>query len=153
MADRIAVLCEGQIVQIGTPEDIYDRPASTFVAQLVGTPRINLVEARREDGAIYIKDSQVRMWIKNDGNLPSSFLVGVRPEDVQPAAKGGYSGQIALTEPLGVETIVHIKSGDRSFLSLIPGMTDLKMGDEVKFSIAPDRLHFFDVKYGNRITL
>ena len=52
MADRIGVLNEGRLVQIGTPEDIYDRPATTFVATLVGTPRINLLEARREDGTI-----------------------------------------------------------------------------------------------------
>jgi multiple sugar transport system ATP-binding protein len=152
MADRIGILREGQIVQIGTPEDIYDRPASTFVAELVGTPRINLVEARREDGAIFIKDSQVRMSIPNSSALPPAFLVGVRPEDVQPSNKGEYSGQIALTEPLGVETIVHIRSGDRRFLSLIPGMTNLKLGDEVKFNIALDRLHFFEGKGGNRIT-
>ncbi len=152
MADRIGVLCQGEIVQIGTPEDIYDRPASTFVAELVGTPHINLVEARRDDGAIFIKDSQVRMSATNGGKLPPSFLLGVRPEDVQPSTSGEYSGKIALTEPLGAETIVHIRSGDQDFLSLIAGMTDLKLGDEVKFNIALDRLHFFDSKSGNRIS-
>jgi len=151
MADRIGVLRQGQIVQVGSPEDIYDRPASTFVAEMVGTPRINLVEARREDGAIYIKDSQVRMSIPNSGNLPSSFLLGVRPEDLQPSSKGEYAGEIALTEPLGVETIVHIRSGNQRFLSLIPGMTHFKIGDAVKFNIAPDRLHFFQSNSGNRI--
>ena len=141
----------GEIVQIGTPEDIYDRPASTFVAELVGTPHINLVEARREDGAIFIKDSQVRMPSKNSEKLPSAFVLGVRPEDVQPSETGQYSGKIALTEPLGAETIIHIKSGDQEFLSLIPGMTSLRLGDEVKFKIAFDRLHFFDSESGNRI--
>jgi len=61
MADRIAVLNEGRIIQSGTPEDIYDRPASTFVAQLVGSPRINLNNARREDGTVSINDSDVHL--------------------------------------------------------------------------------------------
>jgi multiple sugar transport system ATP-binding protein len=151
MADRIGVLREGHVVQIGTPEDIYDRPASTFVAELVGTPRINLVEAHREDSSFFIKNSQVRVMIPNGDHLPAAFLLGVRPEDVQPSGNGQYSGEIVLTEPLGVETIVHIRTGEQDFLSLIPGMTNLKIGNEVKFNIAPDRLHFFDTVSHNRL--
>ncbi len=79
MADRIAVLNDGRIIQVGTPEDIYDRPASTFVAQLVGSPRINLYNARRENEIISISDSDVRMPAPNGSQLAFRIPVGHPP--------------------------------------------------------------------------
>jgi multiple sugar transport system ATP-binding protein len=143
MGDRIAVLNKGRIIQVGTPEDIYDRPATTFVAQLVGTPRINLVEANREDSTLYVGGSAIRLPVPTASDLPVSFLLGVRPEDVQPRRDGAFPGQVVLTEPLGVETILHIKTGEQSLLSLIPGLTDLRIGDQVNFDIIRERLHYF----------
>jgi ABC-type sugar transport system ATPase subunit len=142
MADRIAVLNEGRIIQEGTPDDIYDRPATTFVAQLVGTPRINLFEARRENGAVAINNSAVR--VDASQNLPDTLLLGIRPEDVRPDPNGKYAGQVVLKEPLGVETVLHIKSGDQTLLSLVPGMSDARIGDTLKFNITGTKLHFFD---------
>ncbi len=143
MGDRIAVLNEGRIVQIGAPEDIYDRPATTFVAKLVGTPRINLQEANREDGALCVASSAVRLPLPVGNDLPPSFLLGVRPEDVQIHAEAEFPGEIVLIEPLGVETIVHVKTGELTLLSLVPGMTDLRIGDVVRFDVVRERLHYF----------
>jgi multiple sugar transport system ATP-binding protein len=142
MADRIAVLKEGQIVQVGAPDDIYDRPATTFVAQLVGTPRINLFEARREDSTLYVENSTLHLPAPGAG-LPAALLLGIRPEDVKPNPQGQFTGAVTLTEPLGVETVVHIKAGEQTLLSLVPGMTRLRLGDEVRFDIAQERLHCF----------
>jgi multiple sugar transport system ATP-binding protein len=151
MGDRIAVLDKGRILQIGTPRDIYDRPATTFVAQLVGTPRINLVKAAVEDGALRVVDSAVHMPPpEGEDGLPTSFLLGVRPEDVRLRSEGEFLGEINLTEPLGVETIVHIKTGEQTLLSLAPGMTDVQVGEQVQFSIIRERLHYFDLD-GTRI--
>jgi multiple sugar transport system ATP-binding protein len=149
MADRIAVLNEGRVVQAGTPEDIYDRPASTFVAQLVGTPRINLFPARQEDGTVFISDSDVRMPVPSGGKLPAEFLVGLRPENVKPDPKGDFTGQLVLTEPLGVETILHIQSGQRTLLSVVPGMTIFRLGEVIKFNVAFEHVHYFGLD-GNR---
>jgi multiple sugar transport system ATP-binding protein len=144
MGDRIAVLNRGRILQIGTPEDIYDRPATTFVATLVGTPRINLVKADCENGTLYVTGSTIHLPIPTcEEGLPPSFLLGVRPEDVQPQGDGDFPGQITLVEPLGVETILHVSTGERTLLSLIPGATDLRIGDEVRFNIVRERLHYF----------
>jgi multiple sugar transport system ATP-binding protein len=143
MGDRIAVLNKGRIVQIGTPEDIYDRPATTFVAQLVGTPRINLHEATRENSTLYITGSTIHLPIPAEDDLPAAFLLGVRPEDVQIHSEGDFPGQIVLCEPLGLETILHVQTGEQTLLSLVPGMTDLRIGEEVRFSIVRDRLHYF----------
>lgn len=150
MADRIAVLNHGRIIQIGAPRDIYDRPATTFVAQLVGTPRINLMEARCADAAITIPDSTIRFPIPPNVNLPSSFILGVRPEDVRPCEDGESVGQIVLTEPLGVETILHIRSGEAHLLSIVAGLSDLCIGSETRFRIVQERLHYFDAS-GQRI--
>jgi ABC-type sugar transport system ATPase subunit len=142
MADRIAVLKEGRIVQVGAPTDIYDRPATTFVAQLVGTPRINLFEAAREDGKLNIKGSELHLPAPL-AQLPEALLVGIRPEDVRPDPHGPFAGEVMLTEPLGVETIVHIKSGEQTLLSLVSGISPLRRGDAVRFSIMPEKVHCF----------
>lgn len=152
MGDRIGVLNQGQILQIGTPEDIYDRPATTFVAQLVGSPRINLVMAVCVEKTLTVSESTVRFALPDGDCLPDSFLLGMRPEDVRLVGEGGFTGEITLTEPLGVETIVHIKTGEQMLLSLVPGMTDVKVGDQVQFDIIRDRLHFFDLD-GLRVQL
>ena len=150
MADRIAVLNAGRIVQIGTPYDIYDHPATTFVAQLVGIPRINLLQAIRENGTLHIPNSTVRLDIPPGLALPDTFLLGIRPEDVRLAADGPLAGEVALTEPLGVETVIHIRSGRHILLSIVPGITELKIGDPIAFSITHERLHIFDLD-GRRI--
>ena len=143
MADRIAVMNRGRIIQIGTPNDIYDRPATTFVATLVGTPRINLFKAKRENGSILIENSDLQ--IPSSSDTPARLLLGIRPEDVKPAPDGKFSGQLILTEPLGVETILHIRSGGQTLLSLVPGMTHLKLNDNIRFNLVQDRLHYFSL--------
>jgi multiple sugar transport system ATP-binding protein len=144
MADRIAVLRQGRIVQIGTPNDIYDRPATTFVAELVGSPKINLLEAGYANGTLHVTNSSIQMSLGAvAGNLPASFVLGIRPEDVHPHQEGDFSGQIALIEPLGVETVLHIKAGEQTLISTVPGITQLRRGNEVRFNIARERLHYF----------
>jgi multiple sugar transport system ATP-binding protein len=150
MADRIAVLNEGCIIQVGTPEDIYDRPATTFVAQLVGTPRINLYDARREDSKVFVESSELHLPAPPECELPKKFLLGIRPEDVSPDPQGEFNGQLTLTEPLGVETILHIQTGQQTLLSLVPGMTTLQIGDEVRFNIVHEHIHCFDLD-GERV--
>jgi len=145
MADRIAVMREGRIVQTGAPQDIYDRPATTFVAQLVGTPRINLLEASIQEGTLRVPNSPLQVPLSDmDGRLPPSVLLGIRPEDVQPQSDGEFTGEVALIEPLGVETVLHIRVGGPTLVSIVPGMTDLKRGSSVRYGIARDRLHFFN---------
>jgi multiple sugar transport system ATP-binding protein len=141
MADRIAVLDHGRIVQVGTPHDIYDRPATTFVATLVGTPRINMVQAAREDGNLVVQRSDLRL--PAPGNAPEHLLLGIRPEDIRLAADGQYAGQVSLLEPLGVETIIHITSGEQTLLSIVPGSAHTRIGDNVRFNIVRERLHYF----------
>ncbi len=149
MADRIAVLDEGHILQIGTPHDIYDRPATTAVAQLVGSPKINLVEASSQDGTLTVENSTLSMSAPD--TMPERLLFGVRPEDVKITQDGQFAGKVTLTEPLGVETIIHIRVGDQTLLSIVPGTTTMRINDDIRFDVNSQRLHFFNTE-GTRIT-
>ncbi len=150
MADRIGVLNEGRLIQVGTPEDIYDRPASTFIAQLVGSPRINLYNARNENEVTSINESDVLLPSPGGSKLPSEFMLGIRPENVKPDLNGRFTGELVLAEPLGVETILHIQSGQRTLLSLVPGITTYHIGDVMKFDIAYEHIHYFGLN-GDRL--
>ena len=142
MADRIAVLAHGRLVQVGTPHDIYDRPANTFVAQLVGSPRINLLPAVRSSGSITVPDSTIQIPAE-DARVDGAFTLGVRPEDIQPQPDGPFSGEVTLVEPLGVETIVYLRSGAQALVSTVPGIGSVRRGDTLRFGINRERLHFF----------
>ena len=149
MADRLAVLQQGRIIQVGTPEDIYDRPATTYVAQLVGTPRINLIGAARADGVLRVADGA--MELPAGGlELPESLLLGIRPEDVVIGPDGAHRGKVILTEPLGVETIIHLQVGDQVLHATISGIGHLTPGDEVSFGVVGERLQYF-TSAGERI--
>jgi multiple sugar transport system ATP-binding protein len=154
MADRIGVLNRGALIQVGTPEDIYDRPATTFVAQLVGSPKINLLDAATENGTLTLLDSDVHLpsceVCADPKNLPTKFILGIRPEDVRPDPAGLFAGEITMTEPLGVETLLHIKIGEQTIVSTVPGISAARRGDNVKFGIVRERLHFFDGTSGLR---
>lgn len=143
LADRIAVLRQGRVVQVGTPQDIYDRPANLFVAQLVGSPRINLLPATAASGVIQLQESPIRL-AQAPQALPPALTLGIRPEDIQPHSAGDFTGEIALVEPLGVETILHLRSGQQRLLSMVSGMTTWRIGDNIRFTITRERLHYFD---------
>jgi multiple sugar transport system ATP-binding protein len=151
MADRIAVLDQGRIVQVGTPYDIYDRPATIFVAQLVGTPRINLLEVQRDDGALRVQGSDLNLPVgEREYALPDSCRVGVRPEDVTLNPQGEFAAEVVLLEPLGVETVLHLRTGSETLLSTSSGISHLHLGEQVRFTIKPEQVHYFD-RDGNRI--
>jgi multiple sugar transport system ATP-binding protein len=142
MADRIAGLNEGRVVQQGTPDDIYDAPSTTFVAQLVGTPKINLLKGGRQNGSVHVTGSALIVPAPKLP-LPESFLLGIRPEDIRPDPKGAFTAKVTLIEPLGVETILHLRAGELPLLSLVPGMASQKVGEDVRFDIVREKLHFF----------
>jgi multiple sugar transport system ATP-binding protein len=150
MADRIAVLDHGHILQVGTPYEIYDHPATTVVAQLVGTPRINLINVHRENGSLTIDNSMMHIPIPQHDKLPERLTLGIRPEDIKLVEDGAFTGRVALTEPLGVETIVHIRTGEQTLLSIVPGTVPYGVETDIRFDVSQDRLHFFELT-GTRI--
>jgi multiple sugar transport system ATP-binding protein len=141
---------------VGIPTDIYDRPATMFVAQLVGSPKINLVRASCDGQNLVLDGSGYRVPVENvcengAAALPESFTLGVRPEDVQLTPKGAFAGTIMLVEPLGVETLLHIKVDGQVIICTVPGIASAKLGDDVHFDIARERLHLFHPVTGARL--
>jgi multiple sugar transport system ATP-binding protein len=127
MADRIVVLNKGRIEQVGTPLELYRRPANLFVAGFIGSPKMNFVngaEAARHGAA----------------------TLGVRPEHVQLSRESGvWQGTVAIAEHLGSDTFLHIKAdGVGPMTARVNGEMGLEHGDKVYLSPAPDKLHRFD---------
>ena len=113
---------------------------------------MNLLEAGNENGKLHVNDSLIQFPLGSaTEKLPTHFIMGIRPEDVQPGEQGDFSGEVALIEPLGVETILHIKSGQQMLLSTVSGMTRWRINDPIRFNIVREHLHYFDKSSQNRI--
>src|ERR1700684_811973 len=106
LADRIAVMRTGRILQLATPREIYERPATSFVGGFLGSPRMNLLPARVEDDAVVAGAFRLP---RPAGTLPARLVVGVRPEHVtvsepDESGSGAEPGEVLAVEPLGAET-------------------------------------------------
>ena len=137
LADRIVVLRDGLIEQVGTPLELYDRPANQFVAQFIGSPQMNVVEGRHQP--------QV-------AGVPAGGFVGLRPEDVtlQAAAQagsGGLPGTVELVESLGAETLIYVTvDSGAQLVSRQPVRSNLHNGDRVGVFVEAANAHRFDAQ-------
>ena len=154
MADRIVVLDSGNIEQIGTPNEIYHRPASMFVASFMGAPPMNMMDgAITSSGDLEIEGvGVVGNWAKAKPN--GSVCIGVRPEKVklQNSANGitkPFTHE--FTEELGAARLVHGKLGDKPFIVNLHQEDQLPDGD-LFAALAPDTLHVFDTESGQRLS-
>lgn len=137
MADRIGVLAEGRLVQIGTPRDIYERPNSIYVARRLGTPQINLLPLAALNGAAHEAPA-------------GAVTVGVRPEDVMLRAEGGRRGSVAGIERLGVETVLLVDLDGTPVHLLMESRDSARVGENAGIAIRPGAALWFDAA-GDRI--
>jgi multiple sugar transport system ATP-binding protein len=135
LADRVVVLKDGLIEQVGAPMDLYDRPANQFVAQFIGMPSMNMVPA----SAIPSFSQQT------GGRLPSDGFLGVRPEGlrVHPGQGAGVRGKVDLVEALGSDTLIHVDVGGVPLIARQNERTPLRVGDDVAVELDPSVLHLF----------
>jgi multiple sugar transport system ATP-binding protein len=157
LADRIVVMRDGEIQQIGSPTDIYLRPNSLFVADFFGSPSMNLVRAKpktsRARAVLSSSLFDVAVSAELAATLTDEVVVGVRPEKVQLAASRGKGARIQLVEPLGRDTLVYLESGDeRPFIAILPGMQidRFRQGQNVSIRVDPADSFVFDTS-GPRI--
>ncbi|MDN8614042.1 ABC transporter ATP-binding protein [Variovorax ginsengisoli] len=136
LADRVVVLRDGLIEQVGTPMELYDRPANQFVAQFIGMPSMNMVEAK----AIPSFSAQT------GGRLPADGFLGVRPEAlrVHQGQGLGAPARVELIEALGADTLIHIDVGGVPLVARQNERTALQAGDPVSVELDPAVLHFFN---------
>jgi multiple sugar transport system ATP-binding protein len=149
LADRIAVMRSGKLLQFATAREVYEKPASAFVGTFIGTPRMNLFTADVDNGKLHA--GSVELAIPRCASLPEKVLVGVRPEDVRLASEG-IRAEIAALEPLGAETHLIVRVGEIELRAKASGFAEHARGDTVQVAIDPAKIHLFDpAKDGARI--
>ncbi|MBI1967794.1 MAG: ABC transporter ATP-binding protein [Gemmatimonadetes bacterium] len=146
MGQRIAILHEGRLRQLGAPGEIYERPADVFVARFVGSPGMNILtgSGTGEGGRVMQCGSLALPVADAAGVFPTQL--GLRPEHVGVGAVGEGVGEalVEVVEPLGSETLVHLDAGGQALVARLPGMADVRVGDRVGVRVDTRRLHLFD---------
>ena len=142
LADRIVVLDAGKIIQVGTPRELYKRPANTFVAQFIGSPKMNVVPCRSDGSEFRIEGGQ-----KGGASKPGAVQLGIRPEHITlgPVGAGQIDGTVEVIEYLGADTFVLLDCGAVGRINVrLFGETDLKIGDVSGLILDQDQIVFFD---------
>ncbi len=157
MGDEIAVMKDGKVVQLGTPDDLYENPRNTYVAGKIGSPHMNMLAATiAADG----KSIDTALGpVATQGNMKSSAglkaLMGIRPSDITLGNKGGIASRVHLLEPLGDVTIVSVETNGNTLRLLLPESRalDLKPGDATSIHIDPAKIHIFRADSGETLSL
>jgi multiple sugar transport system ATP-binding protein len=166
MATRIVVLNKGDIMQVGSPKEVYDHPENIFVAQFIGSPAMNIFDGEIKDGLLIIGDLNItipeskRRMLINQGydNKPIKF--GIRPEDVreeavfvESALASPFESEIKVSELLGSEIMIYSELNGQEFISRVDARNDLKPDDIIKFAFDMNKCHFFDSQTNDRIVV
>ena len=147
LGDRIVVINNGVVEQVGTPKEIYSKPNTKFVAEFIGSPQMNLFQCKIENGLAKISDMQINL--NNSLNIQDA-CIGVRPDDILISDQGDYSSSANLVEYLGSDMIIYSSVGGQEFSCKLSSKINLKAGDNFKFDISPSVLHIFDNTSGQR---
>jgi multiple sugar transport system ATP-binding protein len=151
LSDRIAVMREGKLEQLGTPREIYERPASLFVASFFGSPPMNLVQVERvPDG---VRFAEIILPAPSEGDL----MLGFRPEhvDVVDAPSGPLTvrGVVSAREPHGAETHLEIDVAGQLLRARLPGFDTPGLGDSIHVRLDPGRLSWFSAASGRAVSV
>jgi multiple sugar transport system ATP-binding protein len=159
MADRILVIHEGQEEQLGTPEEVYDRPQTPLVGRLVGSPSMNVLSCHSKviDNHLILEHPAFRLTMPNISGtqLPQEILVGIRPEHVA-IGKGEDSidATVDIVQPLGDQQIVDLRLRDGTVIKIVaPLETELKIEQNIEIQFPLNRIALFDRKQNTRIEL
>ena len=137
LADRIVVMNQGRVEQVGTPLELYQNPANKFVAGFIGSPKMNFVPKEAD-----------RFFDSKDIADAAISCVGIRPEHVALASNdndGHLEGTVEVVEQLGSDTIVYLNYGhDEMFVVRLAGIQTVKVGEKLNCTFAPEHVHGFD---------
>ena len=154
MADRIAIMRDGVIEQIGTPHQVFAKPANVFVASFIGTPQMNLVKGKLEGvkgskATIQFGGEKVELEVSPAVSRlkPSQVTLGIRPRAFTPVDHGARDTIVAsveLIEPMGAETLVHARTPDNSDIRVVvPRDVKFKIGEKLHLRADPSQTHIF----------
>ena len=150
VADRMAIFMEGRIVQVGSPKEVFLRPANAVVAAFIGTPPMNLIPARLSNGQVAIEGA---VLAANDAQgLPDADItLGVRPGDLR-IADSGIPAKVELVEDLGDSVIAIATIGTQRIKVRLEPYTSLAEGERIFLTFAPTAAHLFDQQTGERLS-
>jgi sn-glycerol 3-phosphate transport system ATP-binding protein len=150
LGQRLMVMNGGRIEQIGTPEDVYGKPATTFVAGFIGSPPMNLIKGDA-DGSRFTVGGQT-LQLPHAAPRKGPLTLGARPEHAEIDPQGLWSMTVDVQEMLGAERLVYGRIGNEPFTLRIDGtMAPPKAGDVLHLAVAPQHVHWFDVQSGARV--
>ena len=148
MGDRIAVMREGQIVQLDTPSALYDRPADVFVGSFIGSPPMNFLKARARDGTAVGEAFEVPGPPGMDGK---ELLLGIRPENIR-IGDGPFRGRVLVVEPLGSHALLTVMVGKDSIKVVAPADTAVRADEELRLTPEPHKIRWMDAASGKALT-
>ncbi|MEY8096574.1 ABC transporter ATP-binding protein [Falsihalocynthiibacter sp. S25ZX9] len=148
MADRIIVMNEGRIEQIGTPTEVYNRPETTFVASFMGAPPMNLMAGAATDGQLRIGDESIAA---NDLPTSGKVTIGIRPEDIVPDENGDITIDVTLVEELGAHRLLHGTLAGQDISIHVDKDNIINVGS-LRVSLKPNAVSLFDAITGGRLT-
>jgi ABC-type sugar transport system ATPase subunit len=163
MADRIALMVNGKLAAYGPPDDLYERPSSRFVAEFIGNPPMNFLDAElgRDDGRVVARGAgNVLVPLAPalaDGldvnGVARPVALGIRPEDltIGPPDGAHARGEVYMVEPMGREQVIDVRIGERSIQALAPAALSVRIGEPVGLTFDPTKLHLFDPAAGGRL--
>ena len=154
LGDRIAVLKDGRLVQVGTPEELYEKPVNTFVASFIGSPGMNLITTTffEDNGVFWAHIGKEKLRMPENKNekfwklSSKKCVLGIRPEHISinpTKAEQGLKGKINSIEPLGRDELVYVSMDEVGF-SVLMGKKDLKVGDMVEVEFEIGKVHVFE---------
>ena len=150
MADRIVVMHDGVIEQIGTPLELFDRPGNLFVAQFIGSPAMNVFAGRAQSGAVEELGARWPLPPGVRAGDGQEVQYGVRPGDLQLAAEG-VPARVVVVEPTGAETELLLEVGGQQLTLVLHGRTEAKPDDRVHLRLDAAKAHVFDGRSSQRL--
>jgi sn-glycerol 3-phosphate transport system ATP-binding protein len=152
LAQRMIVMNAGRMEQVGTPDEVYARPATTFVASFMGAPPMNLISGRVHNGSFEVPGLTVALPAQAGPGHAEAVLMGVRPEHLRQADEG-WPITVELVEVLGDERLLYSKLGEQAMVVRTgDGTARPQPGDVLKVQPLPGKLHWFDAGTGMRVS-
>ncbi|WKB52707.1 ABC transporter ATP-binding protein [Eleftheria terrae] len=154
LGDRIAVMKDGQVQQFGTPDDIYSRPANRFVAEFIGSPAMNMIDAGRNGQGLAANGVELALAAAHrqalQGGGAGGVTYGLRPEALQ-FADAGLPGTISMLEPTGPETYALVDTAIGKLTARVPGKVTQQVGERVHLAWSAEEVHLFDGNTQQRV--
>jgi len=154
MGDRIVVIKDGKVQQIGTPAQVYHKPANTFVAEFIGSPPMNFLEVtvKKDGGGIYLQREGAHIRLENtdplmEGYLEKPVILGIRPDNIS-LGETGMPATIELAEALGGETYLYLECLGEKLVAKQLGSIHVHMDQSVQIYFEPEFIHVFDKESG-----